>query len=219
MRTLRIALAQVNTTVGDFGGNLRRIKDAIARAEALGAELIAFPEQTIPGYPAEDLLLRSDFIDANRRALAALAKDVTRSVVVVGVAVSRRRRLQRRRGARRGRGARHLPQAPPAQLRRLRREALLPAGRASRSSSAAATSPSASTSARTSGTPTGPPRRRPASGGAELLLVLSASPYFTRQDARARAHAAPRAPRTTSPASPTSTWWAARTSWSSTARA
>ena len=86
MRTLRIALAQVNTTVGDFGGNLRRIKDATARAEALGAELIAFPEQTIPGYPAEDLLLRSDFIDANRRALAALAKDVTRSVVVVGVA-------------------------------------------------------------------------------------------------------------------------------------
>jgi len=86
MRTLRIALAQVNTTVGDFGGNLRRIEDAVARAEALGAELIVFPEQTIPGYPAEDLLLRSEFIDANRRALAALAKDVTRSVVVVGVA-------------------------------------------------------------------------------------------------------------------------------------
>ncbi len=86
MRTLRIALAQVNTTVGDFPGNLRRIRDAIARAEALGAELVAFPEQTIPGYPAEDLLLRSEFIDANRRALAALAKDVTRSVVVVGVA-------------------------------------------------------------------------------------------------------------------------------------
>ncbi len=86
MRTLRIALAQVNTTVGDFGGNLRRIKDAVARAEALGAELIAFPEQTIPGYPAEDLLLRSEFIDANRRALAALAGEITRSVVVVGVA-------------------------------------------------------------------------------------------------------------------------------------
>ncbi len=86
MRTLRIALAQVNTTVGDFDGNLRRVRDAVTRAEALGAELIAFPEQTIPGYPAEDLLLRSEFIDANRRALAALARDVTRSVVVVGVA-------------------------------------------------------------------------------------------------------------------------------------
>jgi NAD+ synthase (glutamine-hydrolysing) len=86
MRTLRIALAQVNTTVGDFSGNLRRIRDAVSRAEALGAELVAFPEQTIPGYPAEDLLLKSEFITANGRALAALAKDVTRSVVVVGVA-------------------------------------------------------------------------------------------------------------------------------------
>jgi NAD+ synthase (glutamine-hydrolysing) len=86
MRTLRIALAQINTTVGDFDGNLARIRAAIARAEALGAELVAFPEQTIPGYPAEDLLLKAEFIEANRRALEALAKDVRRSVVVVGFA-------------------------------------------------------------------------------------------------------------------------------------
>jgi predicted amidohydrolase len=59
---------------------------AIARAEALGAELVAFPEQTIPGYPAEDLLLKAEFIEANRRALEALAKDVEHSVVVVGFA-------------------------------------------------------------------------------------------------------------------------------------
>ncbi len=86
MRTLRIALAQINTTVGDFDGNLARIRAAIARAEALGAELVAFPEQTIPGYPAEDLLLKAEFIDANRRALADLARDVHHSVVVVGFA-------------------------------------------------------------------------------------------------------------------------------------
>jgi NAD+ synthase (glutamine-hydrolysing) len=86
MRTLRIALAQINTTVGDFDGNLARIRAAIARAEALGAELVAFPEQTIPGYPAEDLLLKAEFIEANRRALEALAKDVKHSVVVVGFA-------------------------------------------------------------------------------------------------------------------------------------
>ena len=86
MRTLRIALAQINTTVGDFDGNLARIRAAIARAEALGAELVAFPEQTIPGYPAEDLLLKAEFIDANRRALESLAKDVRHSVVVVGFA-------------------------------------------------------------------------------------------------------------------------------------
>src|SRR5512140_4045105 len=86
MRTLRLALAQINTTVGDFAGNLDRIRQSIARAEALGAEIIAFPEQTIPGYPAEDLLLKSEFITANRTALDALAKDVRRSVVVVGFA-------------------------------------------------------------------------------------------------------------------------------------
>jgi NAD+ synthase (glutamine-hydrolysing) len=86
MRTLRIALAQINTTVGDFDGNLARIRAAIARAEALGAELVAFPEQTIPGYPAEDLLLKAEFIEANRRALEDLAKDVRHSVVVVGFA-------------------------------------------------------------------------------------------------------------------------------------
>jgi len=86
MRTLRIALAQINTTVGDFDGNLARIRAAITRAEALGAELVAFPEQTIPGYPAEDLLLKAEFIEANRQALDALAKDVRKSVVVVGFA-------------------------------------------------------------------------------------------------------------------------------------
>jgi NAD+ synthase (glutamine-hydrolysing) len=86
MRTIRIALAQINTTVGDFEGNLDRIRAEIARAEALGAELVAFPEQTIPGYPAEDLLLKSEFIEANLRALASLAKDVRKSIVVVGFA-------------------------------------------------------------------------------------------------------------------------------------
>jgi NAD+ synthase (glutamine-hydrolysing) len=86
MRTLRLALAQINTTVGDFDGNLARIRAAITRAEALGAEVVAFPEQTIPGYPAEDLLLKAEFIEANRRALEALAKDVGKTVVVVGFA-------------------------------------------------------------------------------------------------------------------------------------
>ncbi|MGH7725500.1 MAG: NAD+ synthase [Candidatus Eiseniibacteriota bacterium] len=86
MRTVRIALAQINTTVGDFPGNLARIRAAITRAEALGAEIVAFPEQTIPGYPAEDFLLKSEFIEANRKALDELAGDVRRSVVVVGFA-------------------------------------------------------------------------------------------------------------------------------------
>ncbi len=86
MRTLRIALAQINTTVGDFAGNLARVRAAITRAEALGAELVAFPEQTLPGYPAEDFLLKSEFIAGNRKALDELARDVRRSVAVVGFA-------------------------------------------------------------------------------------------------------------------------------------
>src|SRR5688572_1210738 len=86
MRTLRIALAQIDTTVGDLEGNVARIRTAIARAESHGAELVAFPELTIPGYPPEDLLLKSEFIEANLRALDSLAPLVRRSVVVVGFA-------------------------------------------------------------------------------------------------------------------------------------
>src|SRR5688572_6815479 len=86
MRTLRIALAQINSTVGDLEGNAARVRAALTRAESLGAELIVFPEQTLPGYPAEDLLLKSDFIDANLRVLERLASGVRRSVAVVGFA-------------------------------------------------------------------------------------------------------------------------------------
>src|SRR5205809_363706 len=86
MRLLRIALAQIDTTVGDLDGNVRKVRAAVARAESHGAELVAFPELTLPGYPPEDLLLKSEFIDANLRALADLAPHVRRSVAVVGFA-------------------------------------------------------------------------------------------------------------------------------------
>src|SRR5438067_5930078 len=57
MRLLRIALAQIDTTVGDLEGNVQKVRSALARAESHGAELVAFPELTLPGYPPEDLLL------------------------------------------------------------------------------------------------------------------------------------------------------------------
>ncbi len=70
---MKFALAQVNPTIGDFDGNRRMIRDAVAAAEARAAELVLFPELAICGYPPKDLLERPAFIDAARAALDALA--------------------------------------------------------------------------------------------------------------------------------------------------
>ena len=75
MQTLRIALAQLNTTVGDFEGNSARILDAARRAAQAGADVVACPELAITGYPPEDLLIRSAFIDDAQAALERLARD------------------------------------------------------------------------------------------------------------------------------------------------
>lgn len=69
MATIRIALAQLNPTVGDFEGNAQKIIAAIERARQSGAEIIAVPELALAGYPPEDLLLKPQFISANRKAL------------------------------------------------------------------------------------------------------------------------------------------------------
>ncbi len=84
MRTLRVALAQVNTTVGDLDGNAAKVLDYAARARDLGADLVAFPELTITGYPPEDLLLRHKFIDDNRKALDHIASEMRGIAAVVG---------------------------------------------------------------------------------------------------------------------------------------
>jgi len=68
-----MALAQVNPTVGDLDGNCQMIRRWTARAAAIGADLVVFPEMVITGYPVEDLALRSSFVDASRAALAELA--------------------------------------------------------------------------------------------------------------------------------------------------
>ena len=62
MRTLRLAMAQINTTVGDLEGNAQRILRAIDEAREQGADIIAFPEMALPGYPVEDLLLKPQFV-------------------------------------------------------------------------------------------------------------------------------------------------------------
>jgi NAD+ synthase (glutamine-hydrolysing) len=84
MKTLRIALAQINSTVGDFEGNVRKIVDSLERARDLGAAVVAFPELAIPGYPPEDLLFKPAFIEANLRALDTVARASRGVTAVVG---------------------------------------------------------------------------------------------------------------------------------------
>ncbi|MCS7257444.1 MAG: nitrilase-related carbon-nitrogen hydrolase, partial [Thermomicrobium sp.] len=81
----RVALAQVDPTVGDFAGNVRLVRDYARRAAELGAHIIAFPELVITGYPPEDLLLKVSFIEAARRALFQLVDTVPDRVLIVGV--------------------------------------------------------------------------------------------------------------------------------------
>jgi NAD+ synthase (glutamine-hydrolysing) len=85
---LRIALAQINTTVGDIEGNAAAIREQLARARASGAQLAIFPELAINGYPPEDLLLKTHFLAAGMEALAEIAADVWDMVALVGFAES-----------------------------------------------------------------------------------------------------------------------------------
>jgi NAD+ synthase (glutamine-hydrolysing) len=84
--TLRLALAQINPTVGDIEGNAAKAREWIARARDEGAQLVVLPELTLTGYPPEDLLLKPHFLEATRRALRALASDVREIVALVGFA-------------------------------------------------------------------------------------------------------------------------------------
>jgi NAD+ synthase (glutamine-hydrolysing) len=76
MPTLRIALAQVNSTVGDLTGNAARVRALAARAHEAGAHLVAFPEMMLTGYPIEDLTFRDSFVQASKAALAKLAEEL-----------------------------------------------------------------------------------------------------------------------------------------------
>jgi NAD+ synthase (glutamine-hydrolysing) len=74
MAQLRIALAQINPTVGDLAGNTELIVTAAREAVAAGAQLLGTPEMALTGYPIEDLALRGSFVQASRAALEALAR-------------------------------------------------------------------------------------------------------------------------------------------------
>ncbi len=76
MPSVRIALAQVNPTVGDLEGNAALVRAAVATAARSGARLVVLPEMVLTGYPVEDLALRPSFQDASRAAVHGLARDL-----------------------------------------------------------------------------------------------------------------------------------------------
>ena len=83
---MKIAIAQINTTVGDFDGNSYKIAEAWQRADEAGAECVVFPELALCGYPPRDLLFKPAFLEANQAALERLAKRGGNAVAVIGFA-------------------------------------------------------------------------------------------------------------------------------------
>jgi NAD+ synthase (glutamine-hydrolysing) len=102
MPRLRIALAQVNSTVGDLAGNAQTIVEWTRRAAARGADLVLFPEMMLTGYPVEDLALRDSFVDASIAAMrdtaARLAAEGLGGISVVAGYLDRQAGLASRTG-------------------------------------------------------------------------------------------------------------------------
>ncbi len=84
MRTLRMGLCQINTTVGDIEGNTKKILDYITKGKKVRANLMVFPEMAITGYPPEDLLFMPKFIEANLKAIHVIAKATSSITAIVG---------------------------------------------------------------------------------------------------------------------------------------
>ncbi len=84
MNIIRIAMAQINPTVGDLTGNADKVIDYLNRARAFGADITLFPELALPGYPPEDLLLKPHFVRENRRALNRIIEASGKQLIVVG---------------------------------------------------------------------------------------------------------------------------------------
>ena len=81
---MRLALCQINATVGDLAGNSRLISDGLSEAREAGADLVLFPELSLTGYPPEDLLLKEHFLADARRELERLAEQTSDLTAIVG---------------------------------------------------------------------------------------------------------------------------------------
>jgi len=86
MDTVRLGLAQINVRVGDVDGNLRKILGYIKKARALGVDILCFPELSVTGYPPEDLLLKPRFINDNLKAVDKVRRATDGMTVVLGFA-------------------------------------------------------------------------------------------------------------------------------------
>ncbi len=78
MPALRLAMAQINPTVGDLAGNSTQILEKVQQAQGSGSSLVLFPELALTGYPIEDLALSKDFLNDSGKALEALAKELAK---------------------------------------------------------------------------------------------------------------------------------------------
>ena len=138
---MRVALAQINATVGDIAGNEAKVREQLARAREAGAQLALFPELAVTGYPPEDLLLKEHFLADARAAVERIATDAQGIVALVG--------LPERAEDGYKAAAVHADRGQQAQNPSCATSSAAPAGRSSRSTG----SRSASRSARTSGSP------------------------------------------------------------------
>jgi len=84
LHSIRVGIAQINSTVGDLTGNTRKIVEFIDRAQSLGVDLLTFPELAVTGYPPEDLLLKPQFIKQNKESLDKIIDHSSGIGVVVG---------------------------------------------------------------------------------------------------------------------------------------
>jgi NAD+ synthase (glutamine-hydrolysing) len=82
---VRIALGQINTTIGDFSGNSAKIIDSAQRAKSAGVELVLFPELSVCGYPPRDLVERPWFVERNRQAVEVIARETQGIAVICGL--------------------------------------------------------------------------------------------------------------------------------------
>ena len=86
MSRLRLAMAQINTVVGDIDGNVEKIELVLSQAQKVAADVVVFPELTVTGYPPEDLLLRPSFLRANLAAVKYVTTLTTGMTVIIGFA-------------------------------------------------------------------------------------------------------------------------------------
>ncbi len=137
---VRVALAQINPTVGDVDGNAAKVAEWIERAAGEGADLAIFPELCIPGYPAEDLYLKPHFLEAGRRAVEELA-------------------AAGRTGSPRWSASPSPPPAPPTSAAPTTRSPTSPRGRSGRSTARTASPTTGSSTSSATSSPARRPRR------------------------------------------------------------